>query len=193
MGMKKLVSRTKKTDGAKPSTHSKRARITVAIIGGVIGVTGAVAASIFAASGTPAPAATASTAASTQKPSSASSLSPQRAAENRRAQAELASSRADYAAGTTGTTNAPPVTLTGCLEQKGDEFRLKNASGIDAPKSRSWKTGFLTHHTPAIDIVDASHKLKLTDHVGQRVSITGTLVDKEMQARTLKNVSASCE
>jgi len=191
MRMKKLVSRAKKNGQANHS--KKRMRIAVAIIGGVIGVTGAVAASMFAAPGAPAPAASTTSAATpAAKTSTASNLSPQRAAENRKAQAELASPRADYAEGTNGTLNAPPVTLTGCLEQKGDEFRLKNASGADAPKSRSWKTGFLTRRTPSIDVVDASHKLRLTDHVGERVSLTGTLVDREMQARTLKGVGGTC-
>jgi len=187
MRIRKLVSRAKKGGQA---VHAKtRARVIVAIIGGVIGVTGAVAVSMFAAPSAPAPASPG--AATASKPSTASNLSPQRAAENRKAQAELASPSAGYAEGTTGTTlKASPITLTGCLEQRGDEFRLKDASGTDAPKSRSWKTGFLTKHTPAIDVVDATHKLKLADHVGQRVSVTGTLVDREMQARTLKGVGS---
>ncbi len=44
----------------------------------------------------------------------------------------------------------------------------------------------------AIDVVDAANRLKLPDHVGQRVSLTGTLVDREMQARSLQRISASC-
>jgi len=184
MRMKKLVSRTKKRDGQ--ATHTKtRTRIAVAIIGGVVGVTGAVAASMFAAPAAPAPA-----------PASPSTLSPQRAAENRKAQAELAASAADYAGASTGSgagaATHPPVTLTGCLEQHGDAYRLKDASGTDVPKSRSWKSGFLKKSTPALDVVDASHRLKLQDHVGRRVSLTGVLNDREMEAKSLKNVAASC-
>ena len=38
---------------------------------------------------------------------------------------------------------APPVTVTGCLERTDEGFRMKDTSGADAPKSRSWKSGFL--------------------------------------------------
>jgi hypothetical protein len=85
-----------------------------------------------------------------------------------------------------------PVTVTGCLERHDEDFRLKDASGTGVSKARSWKSGFLKKSTPTIDIVDASHRLKLGDHVGQRVSLTGMLDDREMQARTLKRVSADC-
>jgi hypothetical protein len=84
------------------------------------------------------------------------------------------------------------VTITGCLERHDEDFRLKDASGAGVSKSRSWKSGFLKKSTPSIDVVDASHKLKFGDHVGQRVSVTGTLDDREMQARTLKRVSVDC-
>ena len=87
---------------------------------------------------------------------------------------------------------AAPVTITGCLERHDEDFRLKDASGAAVSKSRSWKSGFLKKSTPSIDVVDASHKLKLGDHVGQRVSVTGMLDDREMQGRTLKRVSADC-
>ena len=64
-------------------------------------------------------------------------------------------------------------------------------AGADAPKSRSWKSGFLKKGSAPIEVVDAAHRLKLTDHVGQRVSVTGRLVDREMQVRSLQRVSAS--
>src|SRR5438552_2533587 len=34
------------------------------------------------------------------------------------------------------------ATITGCLEKHGDGFQLKDTSGADAPKARSWKSGF---------------------------------------------------
>jgi len=86
-----------------------------------------------------------------------------------------------------------PVTITGCLEQNHDSFRLKDTSGTDAPKSRSWKSGFLGKHTKTITIVDSGNRLKLGSHVGERVSVTGTLVDKEMQGRSLKRETPSCD
>jgi hypothetical protein len=87
---------------------------------------------------------------------------------------------------------APSVTVTGCLEAAGDTFRLKDASGADAPKARSWKSGFLKKGTATIDVVDGAHTLRLADQVGHRVSVTGTLVDREMQARSLRRVASSC-
>jgi len=85
-----------------------------------------------------------------------------------------------------------PVTITGCLERNDDNFRLKDTGGADAPKSRSWKSGFLKKGPKPIDVVDSSHRLKLGDHVGQRVSVTGVLVDREMQVRSLKRIAPSC-
>ena len=84
------------------------------------------------------------------------------------------------------------VTITGCLEQNDDTFRLKNAIGEDAPKARSWKSGFLKKGPAPIDVIDASQRLKLPTHVGQRVSVTGVLVGREMQLRSLQRVAASC-
>src|SRR5438876_4988201 len=86
-----------------------------------------------------------------------------------------------------------PVTVTGCLEQNHDSFRLKDTSGADAPKSRNWKTGFVTKHSKTITIVDSGNRLKLGSHVGERVSVTGMLVDKEMQGRSLKRDAPSCD
>ena len=85
-----------------------------------------------------------------------------------------------------------PVTITGCLERSDDNFRLKDTAGADAPKSRSWKSGFLKKGPKPIDVIDASHRLKLGDHVGQRVSVTGVLVDREIQVRSMKRVAPSC-
>ena len=87
---------------------------------------------------------------------------------------------------------AAPVTLSGCLEQTDETFRLKDTTGADAPKSRSWKSGFLKKGSATIALVNAPKKLKLPDHVGQRVSVTGLLVDREMQVRSMQRVSASC-
>ena len=86
-----------------------------------------------------------------------------------------------------------PVTITGCLERADETtFRLKDTIGADAPKSRSWKSGFLKRNAASIELVDAAHRLKLPDHVGQKVSVTGTLVDREMQVRSLQRVATSC-
>ena len=84
------------------------------------------------------------------------------------------------------------VTITGCLERDDNSFRLKETAGDNAPKSRSWKSGFLKKGPAPVAVVDASNRLKLQSHVGERVSVTGTLVDREMQGRTLQRIAASC-
>jgi phosphate-selective porin len=88
---------------------------------------------------------------------------------------------------------ATPVTITGCLERDAATFRLKDTTGTDAPKSRSWKKGFLKKGMAPIEVVDAANRLNLSNHVGQRVSVTGLLVDREMTLRSLQRVAASCD
>ena len=84
------------------------------------------------------------------------------------------------------------VTITGCLERDAETFRLKDTAGTDVPKSRSWKSGFLKKGSASIEVVDAANRLDLSNHVGRRVSVSGTRVDREMQARSLRRVAASC-
>ena len=85
-----------------------------------------------------------------------------------------------------------PVTITGCLELEEETFWLKEASGGDAPKSRSWRSGFLKKRPPSIKLVDATNALRLPSHVGQRVAATGTLMNRDLQASSLRRVAASC-
>jgi hypothetical protein len=86
-----------------------------------------------------------------------------------------------------------PVTIMGCLERDANTFKLKETFGENAPKSRSWKSGFLKKNPAPMEIVDASRNLKLATHVGQRVSVTGVVVNHEMQVRSLKRVAATCD
>ena len=88
---------------------------------------------------------------------------------------------------------ATPVTITGCLEHAHETFRLKDTSGVEAAKSRSWKTGFFKKSAASIEVVDGANRLQLPTHVGQRVSVTGLLVDREMQGRSLKRIAVSCD
>ena len=85
-----------------------------------------------------------------------------------------------------------PVTITGCLEQDDDVFKLKNTEGTDAPQSRSWKSGFLRKRPATITVVDASHRWKLEKHVGERISVNGSLVDHDLQLKSLSRVATSC-
>jgi hypothetical protein len=86
------------------------------------------------------------------------------------------------------------VTITGCLEELKDQtFQLRDTAGVDAPKSRSWKSGFLKKNANSIDLVDPANRMKLSSHVGQRVSVTGMLDDREMRVRSLQRVAESCD
>jgi hypothetical protein len=84
------------------------------------------------------------------------------------------------------------VTITGCLERSNEIFRLKDTSGAEAPRSRTWKTAFLKKRSSSLDVVDASNQLTMDNYVGQRISLTGTIVDREMHARVVQPVAPSC-
>jgi hypothetical protein len=84
------------------------------------------------------------------------------------------------------------VTITGCLANDEETFWLKDTSGADAPKSRNWKSGFLRKRPAPIELLDATHALRLPSYVGQRVAATGTLVNREMRAHSLQRVGSSC-
>jgi hypothetical protein len=92
----------------------------------------------------------------------------------------------------TGDASMMPVTITGCLEEHDSALRLKNTEGDDVPKSRSWKSGFLKKSSTPIAVLEASSRLKLSSHAGERVSVTGVLVDREMKVRSLQTVAAAC-
>jgi hypothetical protein len=85
------------------------------------------------------------------------------------------------------------VSVTGCLEKTDDGFRLTDTAGPAAPKSRSWKSGFLKKGTATVDVVEASHALQLGSQVGHRVTVTGALVDREMRADSVHRVATSCK
>jgi hypothetical protein len=87
---------------------------------------------------------------------------------------------------------APTVSITGCLERGGDNFWLSETAG-DAPRSRSWKSGFLRKRSSRIDINDAGHTLMLSSYVGDRVTATGSLVDRELEVRSVRRASGACE
>jgi len=84
------------------------------------------------------------------------------------------------------------ASIEGCLVQENDQFQLKNTSGEDAPRGRSWKSGFLHKSAKTIDVADETHRLNLARHVGERVTITGILDDRELQGTSLKRVAESC-
>lgn len=93
---------------------------------------------------------------------------------------------------TSSGTSAAPVTIFGCLEHSNDIYRLTDTDGVDAPKVRSWKTGFLKKGSASVQIVDPGNRAHLSSQVGHRVGITGTLSDRQLQVRSIRKISSSC-
>ncbi len=85
-----------------------------------------------------------------------------------------------------------PATIAGCLERDDDSFWLRNVSGDDAPKSRSWKSGFLRKSSASVELVDGVSINRLASYVGRRIETTGALTDREMHVKTLR-VLGACE
>jgi hypothetical protein len=88
-----------------------------------------------------------------------------------------------------------PVTITGCLEVSvnADEFRLTDTQGFDAPKSRSWKSGFIKKHSAPVMLVDLADAHAAQAQVGKRVAATGHLASNELRVSSLRVVSPSCD
>ena len=86
------------------------------------------------------------------------------------------------------------VTIIGCLEGSVNErrFRLTDTDGVGAPKSRSWRTGFLKKHSNSVALVDPPDPHALQTQVGQRVAATGLLTNSELRMTSLRTISARC-
>lgn len=84
------------------------------------------------------------------------------------------------------------VTVTGCLEREDNAFRLTETSGTEAPKARSWKSGFLKKHASDLEVMDPAKKVKLKDHVGHRDALTGTVDGREMRVQSMRHLAGSC-
>lgn len=88
--------------------------------------------------------------------------------------------------------SASPVTVSGCLERDDDVYRLTDTGGAQAPKERSWKTAFIRHRNTDLEVVDVSRRVRLKDHVGHRVSVTGSVRDGEIRVASVRHLAASC-
>ena len=112
---------------------------------------------------------------------------------------------AAFAAAATKSSHAAGMSLTGCL-QKGDEpntFLLTNATGTGAGKADRW------------ELIGAPASLKMSDHVGHKVEVSGHAVgagaaakmegkkgtkaehaeeagEHHLQVRSLKHVAPTC-
>jgi hypothetical protein len=85
---------------------------------------------------------------------------------------------------------AVPATITGCLAHEADAFWLKGVSGADAPKSRSWKSGFLRKKSSNVALVDKAGGSRLAAYVGRRIETNGALIDHEMHVKSLRVLGA---
>lgn len=82
------------------------------------------------------------------------------------------------------------VTISGCLDYDGKSAWLKETSGVDAPKSRSWRSGFLKKRAPRIALVDGPPNASAYE--GRRVSVTGVLADREMRVNSISPIEGEC-
>jgi hypothetical protein len=88
-------------------------------------------------------------------------------------------------------TSIDTVTISGCLAHDGKSAWLKDTTGLDAPKARSWKSGFLKKRSPRIALVDGPANASAYD--GRRVSVTGVLADREMRVSSISPIAGECE
>ena len=86
------------------------------------------------------------------------------------------------------------VTISGCLEStvEGDRFRLTDTEGVDAPKARGWRSGFLKRRPAPVALVEPPDRLALRQYVGRRVAATGQLTNRDLHVRSLEPVGTSC-
>jgi hypothetical protein len=70
---------------------------------------------------------------------------------------------------------------------------LKDTEGADAPRLRSWKSGFMKRSNSSIALSDPKNPTRLAEHIGERVSVTGALTDRAMRVTSLKRVASTCQ
>jgi hypothetical protein len=93
----------------------------------------------------------------------------------------------------TATKSVPTATLTGCLQAHGSKYVLTDLQGYVGPTSRSWKTGFIKKSQKDIEVVSDSSTVKLKDHVGHQITVTGVQDHPvRVKARSIKQLAASC-
>jgi outer membrane biosynthesis protein TonB len=83
------------------------------------------------------------------------------------------------------------ATISGCLIRDDGMFQLKDTAGDQAPKSRSWKSGFIKKGSARVDLIDASNRL--APHVGYRITVSGPLTDREMQVHLVRGTTERCD
>jgi hypothetical protein len=111
-------------------------------------------------------------------------------AQPKAAPAKAAPRTAPAKAAVTQVEAAGSVTMTGCLEADGRSFMLTDIEGAEAPKGRSWKTGFVTKTSKDMELIGT---VKLGDYIGRRVSVVGVADgESRLTTRSIKQLAASC-
>ncbi len=95
---------------------------------------------------------------------------------------------------TTVSVGSPAVTIIGCLEINVNEdgFRLTDTEGVEAPKSRSWRTGFLKKRSAPVVLVEPPDPQGLQMQVGKRVAATGLLTSRALRVSSVRGVGGTC-
>jgi hypothetical protein len=103
---------------------------------------------------------------------------------------------ADASPAATSDATAPdPITISGCLEMSIDRthFRLADTEGANAPKARTWRTGFLKKEATPVDLLELGDPATARKYVGQRVTATGVVENREMRVRSLRASGNGCD
>jgi hypothetical protein len=83
------------------------------------------------------------------------------------------------------------VTMIGCLETDGTNYRLADVQGNQATKGRSWKTGFITKKAKPVDLVGAASSLNLKGSIGRKISVVGVKDgETHLKARSFKQLGS---
>jgi hypothetical protein len=86
------------------------------------------------------------------------------------------------------------VTVTGCLETSGNNrYQLTDTAGAEAPRSRSWRSGFLKKRSTSVALVASPDPETLRTQVGQRIAATGQLTSRELRVTSLQVLGARCD
>ena len=86
------------------------------------------------------------------------------------------------------------VTVTGCLEANGTNgFRLTDTEGTDAPRSRSWRSGFLRKRSSSVALVASPDPYTLKTQVGHRIAASGQLTSRELRVTSVQVIGTRCD
>jgi hypothetical protein len=102
---------------------------------------------------------------------------------------------ANRASDATSAAAPTPVTISGCLEMSIDRerFRLADTEGANVPKARTWRSGFLKKEATPVDLLEVADPATVRKYVGQRVTATGVVENREMRVQSLRSSGNGCD